>query len=110
MRSALGLILGCVVAAVVIAGVFFFVLSPRADLAAPQTVAARLADPLLLPAGKLAAKDDVEVTAAISAKPAAPPLPVVPQKPACANPDALGVSRVVERDGDEQALARELNR
>ena len=44
MRGALGLILGCVVAAVVIAGVFFFVLSPRADLAAPQTVAARLAE------------------------------------------------------------------
>src|SRR6202142_3429420 len=98
MRSALGLILGCVAAAVVIAGVFFFVLSPRADLAAPQTVAARLADPLLLPAGKLAAKDDVEVTAAISAKPAAPPLPAVPQKPLCANPDALGVTRIVEVD------------
>jgi hypothetical protein len=66
MRSALGLILGCFVAAVVIAGVFFFVLAPRADLAAPQTVAARLAEPLLLPAAKLAAKDDVEITAAIS--------------------------------------------
>jgi peptidoglycan/xylan/chitin deacetylase (PgdA/CDA1 family) len=98
MRSALGLMLGCVVAAVVIAGVFFFVLSPRADMAAPQTVAAHLADPLLFPAAKLAAKDDVEVTAAISAKPAAPPLPAVAQKPACANPDALGVSRLVEVD------------
>jgi peptidoglycan/xylan/chitin deacetylase (PgdA/CDA1 family) len=98
MRSALGLILGCFVAAAVIAGVFFFVLSPRADMAAPQTVAARLADPLLLPAAKLAAKDDVEVTAAISAKPAAPPLPAVSQKPVCANPDALGVSRLVEVD------------
>ncbi len=98
MRNALGLILGCVAAAVVIAGVFFFVLSPRADLAAPQTVAARLADPLLLPAAKLAARDDVDVTAAISAKPAAPPLPAVPQQAACANPDALGVSRVVEVD------------
>ena len=97
MRNALGLMLGCLAAAVIIAGVFFFVLSPRADLAAPQTVAARLADPLLLPAGKLTAKDDVEVTAAISARPAAPPMPAVPQK-ACANPDALGVSRVVEVD------------
>ena len=47
MRNALGLMLGCLAAAVIIAGVFFFVLSPRADLAAPQTVAARLADPLL---------------------------------------------------------------
>src|ERR1700726_4562275 len=98
MRSALGLILGCVVAAVVIAGVFFFVLAPRADLAAPQTVAARLADPLLLPAAKLSARDDVEVTAAISGRLAAPPLPAVPQKPACANPDALGVRRLVEID------------
>src|SRR6202051_4860215 len=98
MRSALGLMLGCIVAAVVIAGVFFFVLAPRADLAAPQTVAARLADPLLLPAAKLTARDDVEVTAAISARLAAPPLPAVPQKPACANPDALGVSRLVEVD------------
>jgi len=97
MRNALGLILGCVAAAVVIAGVFFFVLSPRADLAAPQTVAARLADPLLLPATKLAARDDVDVTAAISAKPAAPALPAASQK-TCANPDALGVSRVVEVD------------
>jgi peptidoglycan/xylan/chitin deacetylase (PgdA/CDA1 family) len=97
MRNALGLMLGCLAAAVIIAGVFFFVLTPRADLAAPQTVAARLADPLLLPAGRLTAKDDVEVTAAISARPAAPPMPAVPQK-ACANPDALGVSRVVEVD------------
>src|ERR1700726_259959 len=98
MRSALGLILGCVVAAVVIAGVFFFVLAPRADLAAPQTVAARLADPLLLPAAKLSARHDGEVPAAIPGRLAAPPLPAVPQKPACANPDALGVSRLVEID------------
>jgi peptidoglycan/xylan/chitin deacetylase (PgdA/CDA1 family) len=98
MRGALGLILGCVVAAVVIAGVFFFVLSPRADMAAPQSVAARLADPLPAAVAKLAAKDDVEVTAAISAKPAAPPFPAAAQKPACANADALGVSRVVEVD------------
>src|SRR6202051_4161686 len=98
MRSALGLMLGCIVAAVVIAGVFFFVLAPRADLAAPQTVAARLADPLLLPAAKLSARDDVEVTAAISGRLAGPPLPAAPKKPACANQDALGVSRLVEID------------
>jgi peptidoglycan/xylan/chitin deacetylase (PgdA/CDA1 family) len=98
MRGALGLILGCVVAAVVITGVFFFVLSPRADMAAPQSVAARLTDPLPAAVAKLAAKDDVDVTAAISAKPAAPPFPAVAQKPACANADALGVSRVVEVD------------
>jgi peptidoglycan/xylan/chitin deacetylase (PgdA/CDA1 family) len=98
MRNALGLMLVSLVMAVVTAGVWFLALSPRADHAAPQTMAARFADPLLLPAGKLTAQDDVEVTAAISVKPAAPPLPAVPQKPACANPDALGVSRVVEVD------------
>jgi peptidoglycan/xylan/chitin deacetylase (PgdA/CDA1 family) len=86
------------VVAVVTAGVWFLAFSPRPDLAAPQTVAARFPDPLLLPAGKLAANDDVEVTAAISAKPAAPPLSAVSQRAACANPDALGVSRVVEVD------------
>ena len=50
---------------------------------------------------KLAAKDDVEFTSALATKPvtspAAMPLPV-PQKSNCANPDALGVSRVVEID------------
>jgi peptidoglycan/xylan/chitin deacetylase (PgdA/CDA1 family) len=93
MRHALGLMLASVVAAVVIAGVWFWTSSPRADQAAPQTVSARQADPLPPAAARMAAKDDVEVTAAIAAKP-----PVAPPKPACANPDALGVSRVVEID------------
>jgi len=103
MRNALGLILASVVAAVVIAGGWFFY-SSRAETAAPQTMAARTPEPLPAPA-KLAAKDDVEVTAALSGKPAAsaaPPAPApampVQQKAACANPDALGVSRVVEID------------
>ncbi|MGY3032456.1 peptidoglycan/xylan/chitin deacetylase (PgdA/CDA1 family) [Bradyrhizobium sp. USDA 4354] len=62
------------------------------------------ADPLPAQA-KLAAKDDVETTAAIAAKPAAAasvpaPTPAMPMQPkqACANPTALGVSRVVEID------------
>ena len=93
MRHALGLMLASVVAAVVIAGVWFWTSSPRADQAAPQTVSARQAEPLPAVAARLAAKDDVEITAAIAAKP-----PVAPAKPACANPDALGVSRVVEID------------
>jgi peptidoglycan/xylan/chitin deacetylase (PgdA/CDA1 family) len=58
-----------------------------------------------LPAqAKLAAKDDVATTATIAAKPAAAapapapaPMPVQ-QKSTCANPNALGVSRVVEID------------
>src|SRR3569833_4501183 len=102
MRNALGLMLASVVAAVVIAAGGWFYYSSRADQAAPKTIAARAADPLPAPA-RLAAKDDVETTAAIAARPAAPaptpapPMPVQP-KQACANPNALGVSRVVEID------------
>jgi peptidoglycan/xylan/chitin deacetylase (PgdA/CDA1 family) len=100
MRNALGLMLASVGAAAVIAGVWFWTSSsPRADAAPPQTVAARAAEPL--PAARQAAKDDVNVTAAIS-KPAAaaPPAPApAPAKAAaCANPDALGVSRTVVID------------
>ncbi|MGA7810582.1 polysaccharide deacetylase family protein [Bradyrhizobium sp.] len=110
MRNPFGLMLASVVAALVIAGVWFWTASPRADAAsAPQTIAAHLADPLPA-AARLGVrngvkdgvkdtliKDDVEVTAALSAEPAAP-APIIAQKPACANPDALGVSRVVEVD------------
>src|SRR6476659_5316610 len=105
MRNALGLMVASVVAAVVIAGGWFFY-SSRADQGAPRTTAARAADPLTAPQ-RLAARDDVETTAAVAAKPAAlaqaqapAPAPALPvqQKPACANPNALGVSRVVEID------------
>jgi peptidoglycan/xylan/chitin deacetylase (PgdA/CDA1 family) len=101
MRNAFGLMLASVVAAAVIAGVWFWTSAPRADAAAPQTTAARKAEPI--PAAKLS-KDDVEVTASLS-KPAPAPVPApapapVPQpmKSACANPDALGVSRIVVID------------
>ncbi|QDW35944.1 polysaccharide deacetylase family protein [Bradyrhizobium sp. KBS0727] len=95
MRNAFGLMLASVVAAVAIAGVWFWTSSPRADAAPPQTVAARKAEPL--PAAAKA-KDDVEVTAALS-KPAPAPAPVPqPAKSTCANPDALGVSRTVVID------------
>jgi peptidoglycan/xylan/chitin deacetylase (PgdA/CDA1 family) len=105
MRNALGLMLASVVAAVVIAAGGWFYYSARADQGAPpKTIAARAADPLPAPA-KLAAKDDVETTAAVTAKPAAAapapaPAPAVPVPPkqACANPNALGVARVVEID------------
>lgn len=102
MRNALGLMLASVLAAVVIAGGWYFY-SSRADQGAPKTTAARAADPLPAPA-KLAAKDDVETTAALAGKPAAPaaapaPAPApVPQTTTCTNPNALGVSRVVEID------------
>jgi peptidoglycan/xylan/chitin deacetylase (PgdA/CDA1 family) len=100
MRNALGLMLASVVAAVVIAGVWFWNSSPRADAAPPQTVGARPADPLPAAAAKAAAKDDVEVTAGLARQAAAPapvPVPALP-KSACANPDALGVSRTVVID------------
>lgn len=101
MRNAFGLMLASVVAAIVIAGVWFWTSAPRADAAAPQTVAARKAEPA--PVAKLS-KDDVEVTASLS-KPAPAPVPAPapapapqPVKSACANPDGLGVSRVVVID------------
>ncbi|MGQ0685226.1 polysaccharide deacetylase family protein [Bradyrhizobium sp.] len=95
MRNALGLMLASVVAAVVIAGVWFWTSSPRADVAPPQTIAARKAEPL-----PPAAKDDVQVTASLTRPaplPAAAPAPVQ-QKQACANPNALGVARTVVID------------
>ncbi|WP_407177825.1 polysaccharide deacetylase family protein [Bradyrhizobium sp. STM 3562] len=106
MRSALALMLGSVVVAAVIAGAWFLIAAPHTN-AAPQTVAVHEPPPANPPA-KLAAKDDVEVTGALAPKPAAPSAPAsaaapalatapAPQK-ACANPDALGVSRVVEVD------------
>src|SRR5437870_2486769 len=96
MRNAFGLMLASVVAAVVIAGVWFWTSSPRAD-AAPQTIAARKAEPLPAPAAAKSAKDDVEVTAALSKPAPSAPAPV-PAKSTCANPDALGVSRTVVID------------
>ena len=90
MRNAFGLMMASVVAAVAIAGVWFWTSSPRADAAPPQTMAARKAEPLPAPAAK-PAKDDVEVTASLS-KPAPAPQPA---KSTCANADALGVSRTV---------------
>ena len=74
MRNALGLMLLSVVAAAVIAGVWFWTSSPRAEVAAPQTIAARKAEPLP-PA--MAAKDDVQITASLSK-----PLPVAAPAPA----------------------------
>jgi peptidoglycan/xylan/chitin deacetylase (PgdA/CDA1 family) len=98
MRNALGLMLASIVTAVLIAAVWFWTSSPHVQLAAPGTVSAP-------PAERLAASakpgDDVETTAAITAKPAAAASPAVtpqPKSAACANPDALGIGRVVEID------------
>jgi len=100
MRNAFGLMLGCFLAAAMIGGGWLFATSLRASQAL-QTVAAKEPPPLPPSSAKLAAKDDVEFTSALATKPVtspdAMPLPV-PQKSNCANPDALGVSRVVEID------------
>jgi peptidoglycan/xylan/chitin deacetylase (PgdA/CDA1 family) len=106
MRNALGLMVAIVVSAAVIATVWFFTSSPRAQLAAsaPATVAAAQPERLSpAAAAKAAAQDTVEVTAAIPEKPAAAQVAAAPALVAqaaspCANPDALGVSRVVEVD------------
>jgi peptidoglycan/xylan/chitin deacetylase (PgdA/CDA1 family) len=109
MRNPLGLILGCVVAALMIAGGWLFATSLRADQAAPQAMAAKPAS-LQVSAStsaKLASaesnltKDDLDITGSLSGKSAALPAPLplpVLQKSNCANPDALGVARVVEID------------
>ncbi len=96
MRNAFGLLGACVVSAVVIAAVWYWTSSPRADASVPpQTVNARKAEPLPVVAAKPAVPD-VEVTAALSAP--APAKPAAPVQAKCANPDALGVSRVVVAD------------
>src|SRR6202165_216050 len=96
MRNALDLMLASVATAVVITAVWFWTSSPRADLAVPATVAASQAARLVATAAAkpVPAAEDVEVTATVPAK-----APVAVQtKSACANPDALGISRVVEID------------
>jgi peptidoglycan/xylan/chitin deacetylase (PgdA/CDA1 family) len=105
MRNAVGLMVATFVSAALIVAIWYWTSSPHTQLAsAPATVAAAQAERLpAAAAAKASAADTVEVTAAIPAKSARPlpaAQPVVASQPAspCANPDALGVSRVVEID------------
>ena len=98
MRNALGLMLASFVAAVVIAGIWYWTPAPRLVASPPQTVAARPSGPLPPAAAQLADKDDVQITASLSGPAPVPPPAAAAQMPACANPDALGVGRVVEID------------
>src|ERR1700674_533589 len=91
MRNALGLMLASVLTAVVIAAVWYWTSSPRLELAAPATVIAPPAERLAETGSAKPAPGDVAVTAAHPDKPPQP-------KSTCANPNALGVSRVVEVD------------
>jgi peptidoglycan/xylan/chitin deacetylase (PgdA/CDA1 family) len=96
MRNALGLMLASLVAALGITAVWFWTSSPHAVLAASGTVgiaqAERNAAPV--PAKPLPVRENLDVPAAIPAKASPPAQP----NTACANPAALGVSRVVEID------------
>ena len=97
MRNALGLMLMSVVAATLIAAGGWFWTSSSRSAAAPQTVAAAHAAfaPAPAPAKPAASRDPIEVTGSIPEKPAPAPQP---KQQVCANPNALGVSRVVEVD------------
>jgi peptidoglycan-N-acetylglucosamine deacetylase len=98
MRSALGLLLASFMIAVAIAGVWLLTSSPRAASPAAQGVAAAQAASLPPPGpAKSAPRDEIDVTGTIPA-PAAAATPVPQPKSACANPDALGVARIVEID------------
>ena len=94
MRNALALMLASVVAALLISAVWFWTSSPRVELTLANTVGAASTERVAPSAKPVVARDDVEVTGAIPDRPLSPP----PPDSACAKPDALGVSRVVEVD------------
>jgi peptidoglycan-N-acetylglucosamine deacetylase len=100
MRNALGLMLVSVVAAALLAiGGWFWTSSARNAAKAQAVAAAQIAAapaPLPAPAKQPSPRDPIEVTGSIPDK--APPMPARQTQPTCANPDALGVSRVVEID------------
>jgi peptidoglycan/xylan/chitin deacetylase (PgdA/CDA1 family) len=94
MRNALVLMLASFVAALAISAVWFWTSSPRLELAAPNTVSVSPAERLAVSAPNKQGQD-VEVTAAIPAQPA---IAAGLANANCANPDGLGVSRIVEVD------------
>jgi peptidoglycan/xylan/chitin deacetylase (PgdA/CDA1 family) len=98
MRSALGLMLMSVVAATLIAAGGWFWTSSGRHATAPQTVAAAhiTPAPAPAPAKPAAGRDSVEITGSLPEK--MPQAPAPQPKQACANPNALGVARVVEVD------------
>src|ERR1700754_2051858 len=101
MRNPLALIAATFVTAILIAAVWFWTSSPRVvAAAAPAAIKPAQVDK---PATSAKSASESDITGSIAARPAAP----APQTTAaiaqptgapCANPDALGVSRVVEVD------------
>ncbi len=94
MRNAAGLMLASVLAALAISAVWYFTAAPRVEVAAPNTVAVARAELPAASAKPLPARENVEITGALPAKLPTPSQP----KNTCANPDALGVSRMVVID------------
>jgi peptidoglycan/xylan/chitin deacetylase (PgdA/CDA1 family) len=94
MRNAAALMLASVMMAVAIAAVWYWTATPRTEIAAAPATIAAPPPTKVAEAAKPAARDDGDVTGAIPEKPLAAPQP----QQNCANPDALGVSRVVEVD------------
>jgi peptidoglycan/xylan/chitin deacetylase (PgdA/CDA1 family) len=91
------------VATVMITAVWYLTGAPHAHVSAPQTVAVAPAKPLPAapsgaanPAKSTAPRDEIETTGSITEKLSAAAVPQA--KGGCANPDALGVARVVEID------------
>ena len=91
MRNALGLMLTSVVLATAITGIWYWTAAPHKHSATAQAVAAAPAPASFKAPARV---DAPEFTASISDPQPAPAQP----KQACANPDALGLSRVVEVD------------
>jgi peptidoglycan-N-acetylglucosamine deacetylase len=103
MRNALGLMLVSVVAATLIAaGGWFWTSWTSHHSVAAHAVASARATPAAAPppARSTASRDPVDITGSIGDKTSPAPTPIVAAQPtpACTNPDALGVSRVVEVD------------
>jgi peptidoglycan/xylan/chitin deacetylase (PgdA/CDA1 family) len=101
MRNALGLMLMSVVAATLLAAGGWYWTSPGRSASAPQTIAAHVAPapaPAPASAKPAASREPIEVTGSIGEKPAQAPAPAPQPKQVCANPNALGISRVVEVD------------
>src|SRR5580698_7217664 len=95
MRNAFGLMLMSVLAATLIATGGWFWTSHKSS-ATPQAFAAAQATPAPVAAKPSASRDPIDITGSIPEK--APAAPARPPEQVCANPHALGVSRVVELD------------
>jgi len=101
IRNALSLMVSCVIATGLIVGMWYLAFTHASDNAA-WTISVRPVSgpPIAAPAPGARAQNDTEFTAAL---PAARPTPRSPTGTAqsCANPDALGIGRVVEIDTTE---------